>query len=156
MPTWPRKPAHHFVAGVARQPSSNLRLAHGALYAAYSTPVEGKSGRGCKAYALEDTTCIHHRDRRSGTVVAERVLGDGKSYPTPSDQETCAPQHRRALSPRRDRPEAGEAGSSAGGHDREARDHSGLAPQTSGPEVRWLPATEGSGAAEDRSGAGGT
>src|SRR4029453_5214819 len=43
-----KKPEHHFVASVTRQPTSNLRLACSLLHHAYSTPSEGKTGGGCK------------------------------------------------------------------------------------------------------------
>jgi hypothetical protein len=51
-----KKPEHSFVAGVMRQSSSNLRLAHGALHAAYSTPVEGRTGRGCTNHVIIPVT----------------------------------------------------------------------------------------------------
>jgi putative transposase len=35
-------------------------------------PVEGRTGGGYKAHGLEDITRIHHRNRRSGAVGAER------------------------------------------------------------------------------------
>ena len=52
-----------------------------------------------RTHGLEDIARIYHRNSRSGTVVAQRVLGDGKSYPTPSDQGACAPRpgERKAL-----------------------------------------------------------
>src|SRR5712691_9578008 len=74
-----KKPEHSFVAGVARQSSSNLRLACGVLHHAYSTLVEGRTGGGRKAYGLEDIARIHYRNRRSGAAGAQRVSGHGES-----------------------------------------------------------------------------
>ena len=85
-----KKLEHSFVAGATRQASSPLRLASEALHPAYSTRVERRTGGGCKTYGLADTTRIHHRDCRSGTAVAQRVLGDGKpDSPSPDSQVAC-------------------------------------------------------------------
>ena len=94
-----KKPEHSFVAGDTGQPSSNLWLASGALHPAYSTPVEGRTGGGCKAYGLEDTARIYHRDCRSGPAAPQRVPGDRESSPAPADPWPCTTERWRAQGP---------------------------------------------------------
>src|SRR5215510_10908304 len=47
---------------------------------------------------LETPTGVYHRDGRSGITAAERVPGDGKSYPAQPDSGPRAPQRWRAPS----------------------------------------------------------
>src|ERR687892_896608 len=110
-----KKPERSFVAGVTHQPPPHLWLAYEAPHPAYSMPVESGTGGGCKTYGLEDSARIYYRDRRSGTAVTQPVLGDRKPDSPSPESGTCAPQRRRAQSPRRDRPEAREARPGGGG-----------------------------------------
>ena len=72
----------------ARQSSASLWLAYRVLHPAYSTPVESRTGGGCKAYGLADFARIDYVDCRSGIVAAQRISGQGESHPPSPDEGT--------------------------------------------------------------------
>src|SRR6266446_6887725 len=73
--------------GLTSLPWPNFRLAYCLPHHAYSTPSEGGTDGGGKAYGLEDLAGVHHGDGRSGTARAQRISGHGESPLTPPHQE---------------------------------------------------------------------
>src|SRR5437016_13607893 len=71
-------------------PSPTLRLACWPPQPAYSTPIEGGTGGGGKAYGLEDIACVHYGLSGPRTAAMERVPGDRKSHPAYPDYGPCA------------------------------------------------------------------
>ena len=67
---------------------------------------------------LETPAGVYHRDRRSGTVAAQRVLGDRESYSAQSGYGPYAVDRWRAQGSGGHRPEAGKAGPEGSGHHR--------------------------------------
>ena len=59
-------------------PWLTLRLACCPPQQAYSTPIEGDTGGGCKAYGLEDIAGVHHGKCRSKITAAQCLSGDRK------------------------------------------------------------------------------
>jgi hypothetical protein len=67
-----------------------LYLAYGALHPAYSTPIEGRTGGGWKAYGLEDIARIHYGDGRSGIATSRAFRKSVTSYSDRHPIETVA------------------------------------------------------------------
>src|SRR5215217_8827237 len=74
---------------------------------------------------------------------------------TPSAPRPCQTDRHGAQDPRRDRPEAGEAGPGGGRDDCKARHDPGLAPYVRRPDGRLLPAAQISRTSPHRPGVGG-
>src|SRR6266404_1574916 len=53
---------------------------------AYSTPMEGGTSRGGRAYGVEDIAGVHHGNSRSRNGLEQRVSGDRESHPAQPDQ----------------------------------------------------------------------
>src|SRR6266852_1878495 len=114
-------------------PSPTLRLACCPPHPAYSTPIEGGTGGGGKAYGLEDIACVHYGLSGPRTAATERVPGDRKSHAASPDQRSCTLERWRAQDPGRNRKEAGQASAGGSGHHRQTGHHPGLAPEARGP-----------------------
>src|SRR4029453_6951719 len=79
---------------------------------------------------LETPAGVYHGDSRSGITPAERVSGDGKSYPAQPAHRACPAERRRTQGPGEDWLQAWQASFAGRGDDRQARHDSRLAPYT--------------------------
>src|SRR6266540_399812 len=111
-----------------------LRLVFRPTITPYSVSIWMAKAEG-SGDGLETTPGVYHGDSRSSTAVAQRVPGDGESYPASPDHGPCAVDGWRTQDTGHHWPEAGQAGPQGRGQDRQARHDPWLAASACGPEV---------------------
>src|ERR1043166_5941101 len=98
--------------------------------------------------ALEAIAGIYNRVGGSGTPATQRIPRDGKPNITQADQRPHTTERSGTQDADEDWPEAGQASPGGGGQSRQTRRDPCLALQAHRQDIRWLPTTPLSRAAQ--------